>query len=31
MSGKERLISLGTYPDISLRDARPRRQDHAPL
>ena len=25
ISGKERLISLGTYPDISLKDARERR------
>ncbi len=27
ISGKERLISLGTYPDISLKDARERRDE----
>nr|WP_300156122.1 integrase arm-type DNA-binding domain-containing protein [Solidesulfovibrio sp.] len=27
ISGRERLISLGTYPDISLKDARERRDE----
>jgi len=28
--GKEKLLSLGTYPDVSLKDARERRDEARP-
>jgi hypothetical protein len=27
IGGKEKLLSLGTYPDVSLKDARERREE----